>query len=218
VNIALANEFAAYAGRIGVDITEVIAAANSQPYSHIHQPGLGVGGHCIPVYPRFLLDRAPELRIVDLARQVNDGQVDRAIDAIEAALGGLTGAEVLVLGLTYRHGVKELAYSRAIPLIHRLADRGATVLANDPLLSDAEVERSGATPWTWGSPAPGVRAIVTQTGDPLWDRLDPAWFPSLAIVLDGRNSLAALVPALPSSVAYQGVGVPDGRRAPVAVD
>ena len=59
VNIALANEFARYADRIGVDILEVIAAANSQPYSHIHQPGLGVGGHCIPVYPYFLLDRAP---------------------------------------------------------------------------------------------------------------------------------------------------------------
>ncbi len=59
VNIALANEFANYADRIGVDLTEVIAAANSQPYSHIHQPGIGVGGHCIPVYPHFLLDRAP---------------------------------------------------------------------------------------------------------------------------------------------------------------
>ena len=55
VNIALANEFARYAERVGVDIQEVIAAANSQPYSHIHQPGLGVGGHCIPVYPHFLL-------------------------------------------------------------------------------------------------------------------------------------------------------------------
>ena len=64
VNIALANEFASYADRIGVDVTEVIAAANSQPYSHIHQPGLGVGGHCIPVYPHFLLDRAPELSLV----------------------------------------------------------------------------------------------------------------------------------------------------------
>ena len=51
VNIALANEFARYADRIGVDMLEVIAGANSQPYSHIHQPGIGVGGHCIPVYP-----------------------------------------------------------------------------------------------------------------------------------------------------------------------
>src|SRR3954447_11542033 len=86
VNIALANEFARYADRIGVDVTEVIAAANSQPYSHIHQPGLGVGGHCIPVYPHFLLDRAPELALVALARQVNDGQVDVALDAMAVTL------------------------------------------------------------------------------------------------------------------------------------
>ncbi|MDP9482678.1 MAG: nucleotide sugar dehydrogenase, partial [Chloroflexota bacterium] len=79
VNIALANEFARYADRIGVDIQEVIAAANSQPYSHIHQPGLGVGGHCIPVYPHFLLSRAPEMELVELSRRVNDGQVGLAI-------------------------------------------------------------------------------------------------------------------------------------------
>src|SRR3990170_2113045 len=110
VNIALANEFANYADRIGVDVTEVIAAANSQPYSHINQPGIGVGGHCIPVYPHFLLSRAPELSLVARAREVNDGQVDMAIEGLRSALGSLNGVGVLVLGLTYRHGVKELAY------------------------------------------------------------------------------------------------------------
>ncbi len=59
VNIALANEFARAADLHGIDVQEVIAAANSQPYSHIHQPGIGVGGHCIPVYPHLLLARAP---------------------------------------------------------------------------------------------------------------------------------------------------------------
>ena len=75
VNIALANEFARAADALGIDVTEVIAAANSQPYSHIHQPGIGVGGHCIPVYPHLLLSRAPGLRLVETAREVNDGQV-----------------------------------------------------------------------------------------------------------------------------------------------
>ena len=62
VNIAFANQLAAYADRVGVDVQEVIRAANSQPYSHIHQPGLGVGGHCIPVYPHFILSREPRVR------------------------------------------------------------------------------------------------------------------------------------------------------------
>ncbi len=204
VNIALANEFSRYADRIGVDLTEVIAAANSQPYSHIHQPGLGVGGHCIPVYPHFLLDRAPELELVALSRRVNDGQVGNAIRSLQLALGGLDGAEVLVLGLTYRDGVKELAYSRALPLVERLAFNGATVVAYDPLLTDDEIARTGAIAWQWGESRPAVRAIVTQTADPAWAGLDPAWFAGLDLVLDGRNSLREL--ALPEGVTYQGIG------------
>ena len=210
VNIALANEFARYAERVGVDIHEVIAAANSQPYSHIHQPGIGVGGHCIPVYPHFLLARAPELELVGLARRTNDGQVELAVRSIEAEIGSLDGVPVLVLGLTYRHGVHELAYSRALPLIERLAGAGAVVSAYDPLLDADETARCGATPWTWGTPGP-FRAIVTQTADPLFRSLDPAWFPHLEVILDGRDSVRDL--ALPPSVAYRGIGLPPRPRA-----
>lgn len=208
VNIALANELARYADRTGVDVQEVIAAANSQPYSHIHQPGLGVGGHCIPVYPHFLLSRAPELELVAQARRVNDGQVGLAIKAIEKRLGSLYGVAVLVLGLTYRHGVKELAYSRALPLIDRLALHGAVVHAWDPLLSDDEIGRAGAVPWRWGESAP-FRAIVTQTADPAFRELDFGWFPELELVFDGRNSLRGLT--LPKGVVHHGIGVPGTR-------
>ncbi len=209
VNIALANEFARYADRVGVDIQEVIAAANSQPYSHIHQPGLGVGGHCIPVYPHFLLSRAPEMELVELSRRVNDGQIGLAIRTIQKALGGLEGVPVLVLGLTYRDGVKELAYSRALPLIERLAFHGAVVSAFDPLLSEAEIDRSAASPYAWGTPSP-ARAIITQTADPLFLGLDFSLFPDAEILFDGRNSLRGL--ELPERVAYHGVGVPASSR------
>jgi nucleotide sugar dehydrogenase len=210
VNIALANEFARYAERVGVDVHEVIAAANSQPYSHVHQPGLGVGGHCIPVYPHFLLSRAPELELVALARRTNDAQVGMAIKALQHELGGLDRVPILVLGLTYRHGVKELAYSRALPLIDRLTHQGAVVSAYDPLLSPDETLRCCATPWEWGKPGP-FRAIVTQTADPRFDSLDSTWFPDLAVLFDGRDSLREL--ALPDSVAYRGIGLPARRRA-----
>jgi len=204
VNIALANEFARAADRFGVDVTEVIAAANSQPYSHIHQPGIGVGGHCIPVYPHFLLDGAPELDIVALSRRVNDAQVGQAIRALEMALGSLDGVPILVLGLTYRHGVKELAYTRALPLIDRLRLQGARVEAYDPLLDPDEIARCCAAPYRWGNRS-SARAIVTQTADPLWASLDMSLFPEVAIVFDGRNSLRDL--ALPPGVAYRGVGI-----------
>jgi nucleotide sugar dehydrogenase len=209
VNIALANEFARYAERVGVDIHEVIDAANSQPYSHIHQPGLGVGGHCIPVYPHFLLSRAPELELVELSRRTNDGQVGVAIRALQQDLGGLEGVPILVLGLTYRHGVKELAYSRALPLIERLAHQGAEVSAYDPLLNEEETLRCCATPWRWGEQAP-FRAIVTQTADPRFARLDLAWFPDLEVIFDGRDSLRDL--RLPDTVTYRGIGLPARLR------
>ncbi len=214
VNIALANEFARYADRVGVDIQEVIRAANTQPYSHIHQPGLGVGGHCIPVYPHFLLSRAPEMELVSLSRRVNDGQVGVAIRTIQKVLGGLEGVPVLVLGLTYRDGVHELAYSRALPLIERLASHGAIVSAYDPLLTPQEIERSGALPYRWGDPSQ-ARAIVTQTGDPLFRSLDYGLFPELRLLFDGRNSLRDAV--LPAGAEYHGVGVQAETRAGATV-
>ena len=219
VNIALANEFARYADRMGVDIQEVIRGSNSQPFSHIHQPGIGVGGHCIPVYPHFLISRAPELSIPELSRRVNDGQVGLAVQAVQRELGSLDGVPVLVLGLTYREDVKELAYTRAIPLIERLSFHGATVWGFDPLLSDAEVERIGAHAWRWGTPGP-FRAVVVQTGARQFRELDFSLFPDLGVVYDGRNALRGVT--LPDHAAYVGVGVPDprtghraGRRAAV---
>jgi nucleotide sugar dehydrogenase len=210
VNIALANEFARYADRVGVDVQEVIAAANSQPFSHIHQPGIGVGGHCIPVYPHFLVSRsAADFEIAALARRINDEQVDRAVAALDEALGGLAEAPVLVLGLTYRDGVAELAYSRAIPLIERLRAGGADVWAYDPLVGEAEVQRHGARPYAWGARGP-FRAIVTQTADPLFDAIELSLFPELRVLYDGRNSLREI--ALPAGVRYVGVGVQEQNR------
>ena len=209
VNIALANEFARFADRAGVDVQEVIAAANSQPYSHIHQPGIGVGGHCIPVYPHLLLSRAPDLEVVATSRRTNDGVLGSVIKTIETQLGGLDDAPILVLGLTYRENVKELAYSRALPLIDRLGFHGAEVWAYDPLLSDAEIERDCAKPYHWGDSAP-FRAIVTQTGDKLWQSLDFSLFPKLEVLFDGRNSLREI--DLPASVRYFGIGVQAATR------
>jgi len=155
---------------------------------------------------------APELELVDLARRTNDGQVGHAIRSIQKVLGGLEGVPILVLGLTYREGVKELAYTRAMPLIERLGFHGAVVTAYDPLLSEDETLRCCATPWRWGESGP-FRAIVTQTADARWSDLDPSWFPDLELLFDGRNSLRDL--ELPASIRYHGVGVPD-RRDPVS--
>jgi hypothetical protein len=138
------------------------------------------------------------------------------VRSIELAVGALAVQPVLVLGITYREGVKELAYSRAVPLIEHLMVAGARVLAYDPLLADDEIARLGAAPWHWGEVG-DARVVVTQTADPLWRELDPAWLPNLAMVYDGRNSLSAL--PLPPGVAYLGVGLPpEARPAPARTD
>jgi UDP-N-acetyl-D-glucosamine dehydrogenase len=108
VNIALANELARFADRVGVDVEQVIEAANSQPFSHIHRPGVAVGGHCIPVYPRFYLAGDPEARLPAVAREVNEAMPAYAVDLLERSLdGALEGAPVLILGVAYRGDVKE---------------------------------------------------------------------------------------------------------------
>ena len=198
---------------------EVVAMSSSEAaefskladttYRDVHQPGIGVGGHCIPVYPHLLLARAPGLSLVETARRVNDGQVDRALAILDPLVDGLAGAPVLVLGVTYRHGVKELAYSRAIALIAALRAAGAHVSAYDPLLGDEEIRALGAEVWHWADPGP-FRAIVTQTADPAFSGLDAAWFADLRAVYDGRNSLRELT--LPATVAYVGVGVQAASR------
>ncbi len=86
VNIALANELALAAEALGIDYAAAARAANSQPFSHLHAPGVGVGGHCIPVYPYFLLETSPALRLVAQSRAVNDSMAEHAVARLEEAL------------------------------------------------------------------------------------------------------------------------------------
>lgn len=136
VNIGLANEFAVLADGWGVPVTEVIALANSQPFSYVHQPGIGVGGHCIPVYPHFLPDW---VEIPMAARQFNEAMPGYVLEKLRRELGGLSGKSILIAGLSYRAGVRETYKSVALDLIDLLISHGAIVYANDPLFSEDEI-------------------------------------------------------------------------------
>ncbi len=211
VNIALANEFARYAERRGIDVIQAIEAANTQPYSHVHTPGVGVGGHCIPVYPHFLLADDTGLRLPRVAREINDCMPEWVAERLAGELGGLAGRSVLVLGLAYRGDVREDAFSAAPPLVAALRDRGARVLMHDTLLGPDEIERAGAEPVAL-EPYPAVDAIVVQAWHSDYRGLDFARFPGCKVLVDGRNLLAA---ASLNGVRYLGVGRPG--RSPSAV-
>jgi nucleotide sugar dehydrogenase len=202
VNIALANQLALFGGARGADPNEAFAAANTQPFSHLHRPGIGVGGHCIPVYPHFLLSDSDdgELELVRTARDINDGMAARSLRWLDAALGGLSGRRVLVLGLSYRENVKELSFSTALALIDQLRRAGATVLANDPHfkpseLASLEVELVDLAQDT------NVDAVIVQAFHDEYKDLDWARFRGLRVVLDGRGGLD------PEPLAARGVQV-----------
>jgi UDP-N-acetyl-D-mannosaminuronic acid dehydrogenase len=179
LNIAFANELARYADGLGLDVQQVIDAANSQPYSHIHRPGVAVGGHCIPVYPRFYLAGDAAARLPGVARDVNEAMPAYAVELLSDLLGGLDGTRVLILGVAYRGGVKETAFSGAFPLRDALLGHGAQVLAADPLFDDGELRDLGFEPWD-GEPVEGV---VVQTDHREYETLE---IPADGIV-DGRG-------------------------------
>ena len=204
VNIAYANELARYASRHGIDVTEVIGAANSQPYSHIHQPGLGVGGHCIPVYPHFLFNGDPELRIPPLAREINEGMGAFAVDTIEERVGSLDGQPVLVLGIAYRGDVREDAFSSAFRVRDELLAAGATVYGHDPYFDAGHLRELGFEPFEIGSDVP-VRVAILQAAHEMYRELVPAQLSGLELFVDGRNAVDRQ-PFDHAGVAYVGIG------------
>lgn len=184
VNIGLANQFAQYATTAGIDVYQVIEASNSQPYSHIHQPGIAVGGHCIPVYPRLYLWNDPEASIVRTAREVNANMPGYAVGLLEGAHGDLAGARVAVLGASYRGGVKETAYSGVFAVVEALRARGATALVHDPMFPDEELREYGFEPYHLGRQ---VDAAVVQADHKEYAELGPDDLPGIRTFVDGRR-------------------------------
>jgi nucleotide sugar dehydrogenase len=184
VNIGLANQFARFAATAGIDVYQVIEASNSQPYSHIHQPGIAVGGHCIPVYPRLYLWTDPDATVVSAARAANAAMPDYTIGLLEGAYGDLTGAHVVVLGAAYRGGVKETAFSGVFAAVDALTRRGAIAFVHDPLYTDDELISLGFTPYHLGQP---VNAAVVQADHSEYRTLTPDDLPGIKAFIDGRK-------------------------------
>jgi UDP-N-acetyl-D-glucosamine dehydrogenase len=185
VNIGLANQFARFAASRGIDVFQVIEAANSQPYSHVHRPGVAVGGHCIPVYPRLYLWTDPEATVVRAAREANLAMPEYTVGLLAAARGGdLTGVRVAVLGASYRGGVKETAFSGVYPVVEALRAAGADAVVHDPFYAGAELERLGFVPYAVGEP---IDAAVVQADHDEYRKLGSRDLPGISVLVDGRN-------------------------------
>lgn len=183
VNIALANQFALFAEKSGIDIYKVIEASNSQPFSHIHKPGIAVGGHCIPIYPRMYLWNDSAASVVEVAREFNSKMPQKVVAKLQAIHGNLKDQKVVVLGASYRGGVKETAFSGVFPTVESLIKLGALVFVHDPMFTDEELENLGFKPFHFGESAD---AVIVQADHEEYKNLKCSDIPEIKTLLDGR--------------------------------
>jgi UDP-N-acetyl-D-glucosamine dehydrogenase len=145
VNIALVNELAILAGRMNIDIWEVIDAAATKPYGFMRfEPGPGMGGHCLPVDPFYLTWRARKFHMstefIELAGKINQQMPVHCVERIERALNDaelpVKGSKIAILGVSYKGGVGDIRESPALRIIEVLAERGADLVYHDPYVPD----------------------------------------------------------------------------------
>lgn len=140
VNIALVNELALISNTLGISVREVLEAANSKPYGFMKfNPGLGVGGHCIPVDPTYLAYVAKKggtpAAFIELANSVNLEMPTKIVERIKEENGGsLANKKILVCGISYKKDVADVRESPSIRLIEALEDEKASVTWHDPVV------------------------------------------------------------------------------------
>jgi len=191
VNIALANELAIFSEVTGFDIYQIIDAGNCNDETFIVQPGIGVGGHCTPIYPYFLIKEAARLGVplqfAELARKINESQPARNVRRLYDALGSLKGKTIHVMGVGFRPEVKEHACSPAFSLCEDIVSYGAEATVEDPLYTDEELKKLGFMPAKIGKDA--IHAVILNTAHSAFKKQNFAQWRDMGVeaILDGRN-------------------------------
>lgn len=185
VNIALANELARICEQQNINVWELIELCNKHPRVNIHQPGPGVGGHCIAVDPWFIVEKEPQTaRLIHQARLINDSMPAHVLERALELLQGLDQPQVAVLGVTYKPDVDDMRESPILQLIQGLRQAGAQVRVQDPFARGYDRE---AIPT-----AAGADLLILAVHHQQYQQLSP---PELArvmrrpVLLDTRNFL-----------------------------
>ncbi len=192
VNIALVNELAMLADRMGIDIWEVVDAAATKPYGFMRfEPGPGMGGHCLPVDPFYLTWRARQFHMstefIELAGKINQQMPTYCVERIELALNEVAkpikGSKIALLGVAYKGGIGDIRESPALRIMELLSARGANLVYHDPfvpVLRDLGVRSSDLAEAT-----SDADAVVLVTAHPGIDHLQLARDAQLFIDLRG---------------------------------
>ncbi len=205
VNIALVNELKMIFERMGIDVWEVIRAAETKPFGFMpFYPGPGLGGHCIPLDPFYLSWKAAEhgewARFIELAGEINTRMPAYVVEKTARALNddgkALKGARVLVLGLAYKANIDDDRESPSYEILEILRERGALVDYCDPFFPVARKGRKhdfalrsvACSAETFG----GYDAVVVSTAHDAFKRAD--LYRSVKLIVDTRNAVAPLFP------------------------
>lgn len=202
-NIALANELAMIAHDYGIDAREAIAKANEHPRVSLHQPGPGVGGHCLPIDPWFLGEESDHLHLIAAARRVNESMAQFVIDLLREELGHLADRRVAVLGVAYKGNVDDTRMSPGLRIADELREGsivpgipvdGGTVQPpsislHDPHVTDDDIDLVALEVALDGANA----AVITADHDE-FAAIDPSWAGEVMadrVVLDTKAILDA---------------------------
>ena len=149
INIGLVNEFAQVMGAMGIPVDEVLAAAGTKPYGFMpFHPNVGIGGHCIPVDPMYLQEKAIEFgmpsKYISVSQEVNHAMPGFIVDRLSHEIGGLKGKKIQVVGVSYKANISDTRESPAVEVVGLLRAAGAVVSWHDPLVSTWSGETSSA--------------------------------------------------------------------------
>jgi UDP-N-acetyl-D-glucosamine dehydrogenase len=149
INISFVNELSIFCHKLGVDVNQVIKAATTKPYGYMpFYPSVGIGGHCIPIDPIYLANKAREIgsptKMINLANEVNQMMPDYFVGRAEEKIGGLNGKKILVIGVSYKPNVADIRQTPAEALILGLKNKGAEVSWHDDLVIEWNGKKSVA--------------------------------------------------------------------------
>lgn len=207
INIALSNQLALLANASGINFQEMLPLINADREANLLQPGIGVAGHCTPVYPYFLIENFRKIgldfTLASEGRRINDEMASYAISLLQPHL---RNKKVLLLGLAFRPGVKEDAGSVAYRLRPQLEQAGIASSLHDPNYSESEIQLRGfvANSNIYESEAEG---LILVTMHPEYASID--WVKMAAngirFVVDGRNQLDKIA-ITKAGIQYWGIG------------
>lgn len=210
INIAYVNELAKSFDLMGIDLLETIKAASNKPFAFMpHFPGCGVGGHCIPVDPYYLINRAQKAgfnhSFLKKARQVNNSMPQYAVDLLEARLHKIgkkiTTTKIGLLGISYKANVSDLRESPSLEIIKIFKKRKIAFTKFDPHVPELSDVKS------LEELLQKSEALIVATNHDIFKKIPVSMFKkyNIKVVIDGKNCLDKAI-LEKNGIIYKGIG------------